>query len=112
MLIHVCHSVSVHKPVPLVACRLYFDGAPKTAFWKSDRGDTSDRLPAEGGVSPTVVAQTLRFPEGSLVLGQDQDCLGSCFHNSNAFDGNLAVLRVWKRALAQDEVRFAVAINA
>jgi len=56
-------------------------------------------------VPATLAARTERSPTGSLVLGQDQDCLGSCFSSSNAFDGSLAVLRIWGRALSGDEAR-------
>lgn len=58
-------------------------------------------------MTPTLAAGSLRGSTGSLVLGQDQDCLGSCFSNSNAFDGDMALLRVWNRVLSQDEVRCA-----
>jgi hypothetical protein len=36
---------------------------------------------------------------------QDQDCPGGCFSPANAFDGDIAVLRIWDRVLSGDEVR-------
>jgi hypothetical protein len=40
-----------------------------------------------------------------LLPAQDQDCPGGCFSPANAFDGDLAVLRIWSRVLSGDEVR-------
>lgn len=36
---------------------------------------------------------------------QDQDCPGGCFTPSNAFDGDMAVLRIWNRVLSGDEIK-------
>lgn len=36
---------------------------------------------------------------------QDQDCPGGCFSPANAFDGDLAVLRIWDRVLSGEEVK-------
>jgi hypothetical protein len=38
---------------------------------------------------------------GSLVLGQDQECFGGCFSPQYQLHGDLAVLRIWDRALRQ-----------
>ncbi|XP_069502915.1 pentraxin-4 [Ambystoma mexicanum] len=43
-------------------------------------------------------------PDGSLVLGQEQDTVGGGFDSSEAFVGNLAGLAVWDRALSPGEV--------
>jgi hypothetical protein len=36
---------------------------------------------------------------------QDQDCPGGCFSPSNAYDGDLAVLRIWDRTLNSEEIK-------
>lgn len=36
---------------------------------------------------------------------QDQDCPGGCFSPSNAFDGDIAVLRIWNRVLSSDDIK-------
>jgi len=85
--------------------RLYFDGQQKTPFWKDAKGLVDDKAASEGGVDPHLAANTARSSTGSLVLGQDQDCLGGCFSPSNAFDGDMAVLRVWNKVLSQDDIK-------
>jgi len=85
--------------------QLFLDGAPRAAFWRNDRGVMDAKATADGGVEARLGAGTLRSGEGALALGQDQDCLGGCFSPSNAFSGQMAVVRVWSRALSQDDVR-------
>ncbi len=36
---------------------------------------------------------------------QDQDCFGGCFSPSNAYNGDLAVVRIWNKARSQDDIR-------
>ena len=43
----------------------------------------------------------MRAWAGSLVLGQNQECYGSCFSPSQALTGDIAALRIWSRALPQ-----------
>ena len=43
----------------------------------------------------------MRTWPGSLVLGQNQECYGSCFSPSQALSGDIAALRIWSRALPQ-----------
>jgi hypothetical protein len=40
-----------------------------------------------------------------LLYGQDQDCPGGCFSPANAFDGDMAVLRIWNRVLSGEEIK-------
>ncbi len=35
------------------------------------------------------------------MLGQNQECYGSCFSPSQALTGDIAALRIWSRALPQ-----------
>lgn len=46
-------------------------------------------------------ALQLHPPAGSLVLGQNQECYGGCFSPQYQLHGDMAVLRVWDRALRQ-----------
>ncbi|KAI8469316.1 MAG: concanavalin A-like lectin/glucanase domain-containing protein [Monoraphidium minutum] len=99
------HHVAVTWSYDDGAAKLYLDGEAKTPFWKSNGGNVDDKPAKEGGVDPHVAAKTARRGDGSLALGQDQDCLGGCFSPSNSFDGEMAVLRVWNRVLSQDDVK-------
>lgn len=83
---------------------LYVNGKAKTPFWKSDRGIIADKAPADGGVDPSLNKQSARLPDGSLVIGQDQDCFGGCFSPSNSLNGFVSVMRVWNRVLTGAEV--------
>lgn len=40
-----------------------------------------------------------------MLYGQDQDCPGGCFSPANAFDGDMAVLRIWNRVLTGEEIK-------
>ena len=64
-----------------------------------------DKPAKEGGVDAHLAAKRERSSTGSVVLGQDQDCLGGCFTPSNAFNGDMAVLRVWDRVRSQDDIK-------
>ncbi|KAI8469144.1 MAG: concanavalin A-like lectin/glucanase domain-containing protein [Monoraphidium minutum] len=85
------HHVAVTWSYDDGAAKLYLDGEAKTPFWKSNGGNVDDKPAKEGGVDPHVAAKTARRGDGSLALGQDQDCLGGCFSPSNSFDGEMAV---------------------
>ncbi|KAI8473932.1 MAG: concanavalin A-like lectin/glucanase [Monoraphidium minutum] len=99
------HHIAVTWAYDDGVTHVYVDGEAKTPFWKSNVGSVDDKPAREGGVDPHIAPQSSRRGDGSLALGQDQDCLGGCFSPSNAFDGEMAVLRVWSRALGQDEIR-------
>ncbi|KAJ9505527.1 hypothetical protein QJQ45_027571, partial [Haematococcus lacustris] len=82
---------------------LLFDGVAVKPFWKSDHGLRQGTSVEEGGVNPQLVAGSSRGKEGSLVLGQD--CYGGCFSPSDAFFGEMALVRIWSRTLTEAEVR-------
>ncbi|KAL6765981.1 concanavalin A-like lectin/glucanase domain-containing protein [Haematococcus lacustris] len=84
---------------------LMFDGVAVKPFWKSDHGLRQGTSVEEGGVNPQLAAGSSRGKEGSLVLGQDQDCYGGCFSPSDAFFGEMALVRIWTRTLTEAEVR-------
>ncbi|KXZ56241.1 hypothetical protein GPECTOR_1g21 [Gonium pectorale] len=86
------------------AASLFLDGIQRTPFYKSDYGAREERAPGEGGVGPSLAVGSSREGSGALVLGQDQDCLGGCFDASDAFAGQLAVVRLWDRPLAQSDI--------
>ena len=98
------HHVAVtwHKKSGEV--HLYFDGKEQTAFWASDRGSVYNRTPKKGGVKRKTAAGTTRAGEGSLVLGQKQECHGGCFSPGKALDGQLAQVRVWDKVLSSHDV--------
>jgi cysteine-rich repeat protein len=98
------HHVAVtwHKKSGEV--HLYFDGKDRAAFWASDRGTVYNRSPKKGGVKKNTAAGTHRAGDGSLVLGQKQECYGGCFSPGKALDGQLAQVRIWDRALSGRDV--------
>lgn len=83
---------------------MYFDGRPQSAFWVSEAGVVNIR-PPERTVETHMAAGTTRASSGSLVLGQNQECLGGCFSPQSQLDGDMAELRVWDRVLSEEEVR-------
>jgi hypothetical protein len=99
------HHIAVTWDYEEGTTRLYFDGEAKTPFWKDQRGVVDDKAAAEGGVDPHLAPKLARSSSGALVLGQDQDCMGGCFTPSNAFAGDLAVLRVWDRVRSQEDIK-------
>ena len=72
---------------------LYLDGKAMTPFWISRAGRLEYVNPKDGGVTPTLSAGKARLSEGSLVLGQNQECMGGCFQPRTALDGDLAQVR-------------------
>ncbi|GLC46629.1 hypothetical protein PLESTM_001898600 [Pleodorina starrii] len=98
------HHVAVTWDYDTGVASLYLDGVLRVPFYKSDFGIVDERSPQEGGVAPGLAARTSREATGSLVLGQDQDCMGGCFSPADAFNGQMAVVRVWDRALGQSDV--------
>lgn len=98
------HHIAVTWEYATGITKLFFDGEEKKPFWKSSKGRVEDRAPAQGGVDPSISANVLRQIYGSLVLGQNQECVGGCFKSSTGLDGSLAELRIWNRALDQAEI--------
>lgn len=99
------HHVAVTWTYATGVVRVYFDGEEKKPFWKSVRGQLEERVPAQGGVDPSISSNLLRDQLGSLVLGQNQECSGGCFQSTYNFDGSLAELRIWDRVLDQTEIQ-------
>ncbi|MEW5305376.1 MAG: hypothetical protein WDW36_007919 [Sanguina aurantia] len=99
------HHVAVGWDWESGAMKVLFDGKGVVPFASSDGGVTWERPAGSGGVNPILAKRRSRGATGALVLGQDQDCLGGCFSPSNAFNGDMAVVRIWTRALPEDEVR-------
>eukprot|EP00967_Tisochrysis_lutea_P016262 scaffold18320_cov17-Tisochrysis_lutea.AAC.3 len=106
------HHVAATWDADSGTAAVYFDGKPTTPFWKAEGGSRSTVHPDDGGVDPIVAPRSNRGTDGSLVLGQshcwtdnssvlgqDQDCFGGCFSSSDAFKGDMAVVRVWRRVL-------------
>lgn len=65
-------------------------GVRHTPFWASVNGRLTDKSPKDGGVPPSLCRGASRLPGTSLVLGQNQECLESCFETQTALDGQLA----------------------
>ncbi len=51
-----------------------------------------------------TISNGTRSAGGTLVIGQDQDTLGGGFQGSQAFDGSLDDVRIYKRVLTDSEV--------
>ncbi|BDA49076.1 probable Sushi, von Willebrand factor type A, EGF and pentraxin pentraxin domain-containing protein at C-terminar half [Coccomyxa sp. Obi] len=84
---------------------LYFDGVKQTPFWRATGGRVEQEYPSSGGVDSHLAWGTNRHGHGSLVLGQNQECYGACFSPSEALTGDIAALRIWGRALSQEDIR-------
>ena len=59
------------------------------------------KRPDQGGVSSHIAERSPRSSNGSLVLGQLQECYGGCFSPQYALRGDMAQLRVWNRVLTK-----------
>ena len=57
------------------------------------------------GDSLAVTAGTLTLASGGLLLGQDQDAVGSGFQAGQSWAGDLDNLRIYNRALNRTEIR-------
>eukprot|EP01025_Chloroclados_australasicus_P038518 TRINITY_DN3971_c0_g1_i12.p1 TRINITY_DN3971_c0_g1~~TRINITY_DN3971_c0_g1_i12.p1 ORF type:complete len:674 (+),score=86.20 TRINITY_DN3971_c0_g1_i12:241-2022(+) len=79
--------------------QFYFDGKKQVPFWVSNAGVVDDKDPSNEGVDPRIGSNTTRSNIGSLVLGQNQECYSGCFSPSKAYDGEMAVLRIWNKVL-------------
>eukprot|EP01026_Neomeris_dumetosa_P051141 TRINITY_DN4496_c0_g1_i1.p1 TRINITY_DN4496_c0_g1~~TRINITY_DN4496_c0_g1_i1.p1 ORF type:complete len:1030 (-),score=176.63 TRINITY_DN4496_c0_g1_i1:568-3657(-) len=99
------HHVAVTWEYQTGNTRLYFDGEPVVPFWVSSEGNVDDRDPSAGGVDPHMGARVSRSSSGSLVLGQNQECFGGCFSPSKAYDGEMAVLRIWDKVLPGQTIK-------
>lgn len=98
------HHIAVTWEFKSGKTALYFDGKTVTPFWRANYGVITDQDPSNGGVENTLAPNLARSEEGSLVLGQNQECYGGCFSPSSAFDGSLANVRIWNRVLSKDEI--------
>eukprot|EP01024_Parvocaulis_polyphysoides_P075800 TRINITY_DN980_c0_g3_i3.p1 TRINITY_DN980_c0_g3~~TRINITY_DN980_c0_g3_i3.p1 ORF type:complete len:1054 (-),score=150.66 TRINITY_DN980_c0_g3_i3:249-3056(-) len=85
--------------------QFWFDGVLQVPFWVSNAGQVSDVDESKGGVDPHIGANTARSPMGSLVLGQNQECYSGCFSPSKAYDGQMAVLRIWNKVLTTQTIK-------
>ena len=83
---------------------LYFDGESVKPFWRAANGQISDEDPKNGGVSNKLAAKTSRDAVGSLVLGQNQECVAGCFSPASSYDGSMANVRIWDRVLTKSEI--------
>lgn len=54
---------------------------------------------------PTKKTSLPILPLHHIVHLQDQDCFGGCFSPSDAFFGEMAVVRVWRRVVPAEQVR-------
>ncbi|KAL0039808.1 hypothetical protein WJX77_008614 [Trebouxia sp. C0004] len=70
----------------------------------TSEGQWQSKAAKDGGVDPHMAPQTLRLGNGSLVLGQNQDCYGGCFDPQTSFDGDLADVRIWDQVLSQNRI--------
>lgn len=72
--------------------------------WQSSTGDV--RVFVDGvSMFGATLAQGATLPSGgTLVLGQEQDCLGGCFELSQQFHGELDEVALFDRALTPDEI--------
>lgn len=98
------HHVAVTWAWETGEVHLYFDGRDVEPYWVSQAGAVQFKDPARGPVDRHIAARSSRSSNGSLVLGQLQECWGGCFSPQYSLHGDLAALRVWSRVLSRDEV--------
>ncbi|CAD7701100.1 unnamed protein product [Ostreobium quekettii] len=96
------HHVAVSWESTSGDVSLRFDGEDYIAFWNRDE---QYKDPKKGGVSSSIGKRFERESNGSLVIGQNQECMGGCFQTSKGFNGQLAALRIWNRILTTAQVK-------
>jgi sugar lactone lactonase YvrE/subtilisin-like proprotein convertase family protein len=72
--------------------------------WKSTSGAVEVFLDGARAASGTLALGSLLRPNGALVLGQKQGCLGACFDTNFDLVGHLDEVAIYDRALRHDEV--------
>jgi CUB/sushi domain-containing protein len=72
--------------------------------WESTTGDT--RLYVDGALAfmGTLSAGGVIDPGGTLILGQEQDCVGGCVDPAQRFIGDLDEVAIYDRVLSPDEI--------
>eukprot|EP00887_Chlorella_sp_A99_P000397 scaffold13.g397.t1 len=85
------HHVAVTWAWETGEVHLYFDGRDVEPYWVSQAGAVQFKDPARGPVDRHIAARSSRSSNGSLVLGQLQECWGGCFRRAR--DEVLASMR-------------------
>ncbi|DBA68967.1 TPA: hypothetical protein ACH3X2_013140 [Trebouxia sp. C0005] len=98
------HHVAVTWSCNTGKTEVFFDGIFHVPTWRTSEGQWQSKAAKDGGVDPHMAPQTLRLGNGSLVLGQNQDCYGGCFDPQTSFDGDLADVRMWDQVLPQERI--------
>ena len=72
----------------------------------SERSSGSEILYLNGAnvFSTTIAAGTDFTTGGSLVIAQEQDCVGGCFDSGQALGGDVIIVRLYNRVLTSTEV--------
>ncbi|MHA2365956.1 MAG: LamG-like jellyroll fold domain-containing protein, partial [Candidatus Hodarchaeales archaeon] len=71
----------------------------QTTLWKNGILEDTSTMPTSSATNNIIDGG------GSLVLGQDQDCVGGCFDGTQAFDGVLDEVRILDRVLSKYEIK-------
>mmetsp|Transcript_25842 Transcript_25842/g.85033 ORF Transcript_25842/g.85033 Transcript_25842/m.85033 type:complete len:697 (+) Transcript_25842:438-2528(+) len=73
--------------------------------WERSTGELLLFIDGLPSVSQKIAPGSRRSKEGSLVLGQDQDCYGGCFETAQALNGAMDELRIWSVVRTPTEIR-------
>lgn len=82
------------------------DGNWRQIVRTSNRVSGDERLYINGSLSynTTLGAGTLVTTNGSFVIGQEQDSVGGTFDPNQAFGGNIAIVKLYRKVLTATEV--------
>eukprot|EP00210_Caulerpa_lentillifera_P004747 g4531.t1 len=99
------HHIAVSWRFESGETTLFFDGRQVHPLRKVAQGSFIEQHTSRRRISSNLAAGIERSSNGSLVLGQNQECYGGCFSPSTSFNGSLANVRVWNRVLTNAEIR-------
>lgn len=72
--------------------------------WESPTGDTNLYVDGALAFSGTLSVGATIDPGGTLVLAQEQDCVGGCFDAGQRFIGDMDEVAIFSRVLSPTEV--------
>ncbi|MEM9218325.1 MAG: LamG-like jellyroll fold domain-containing protein [Cyanobacteria bacterium P01_F01_bin.150] len=73
--------------------------------WQQQTGAITVYVDGEERTSGTINRGQALVPNGSLILGQDQDQVGGGFEAEEAYAGDLADVQIWNQVLSVDDIR-------
>jgi cysteine-rich repeat protein len=98
------HHIAVTWSELTGTVHLYFDGTKAKPYWVCNNGNVELEKRSGEGVSEIIAKGISRSDTGSFVLGARQQSYGGNFSPQYSLKGDMAQLRIWEKALSQEEI--------